>query len=484
VRYGRVLHVTPDYPGRYFGGVRPPVGIGYVEEYLASRGVATDALDMNAGFGKRHLLRKILEFEPDLIGFTMMTYQYLSTFDLIGELKRDFPGIPIVVGGPHVSAVEGEVLEQCPALDYAVAGEGELPMRDLCLGAPLETTNGLYYREDGAIRCGGPRRFVDDLNQLPFPKFRSYALDRYTNEIEVATSRGCPHRCIFCSVPNHMGRRIRYRSAQNVGDELQYFYDRGVRSFQFGDDNFLANRRRIMELFAELESRRFDGAVLRCGQGIRADLITREILTAMKRAGFVQLGIGVESGSDRVLETICKHLTVKQVDEAVALACELGFDVTLMFVVGTPGETLDDVRKSVEMARRHPVMKAHFFNLIPFPGTALNEWVNEHAALLGSFDRMFNRPDEWKLRARPFFETPEMPEADRVEAQRLTAQASREIQVRTLERKLAAWGALGRLAAQAGRFNVLERLFVRNRGFRRVLDRVVFTPRRAEAGRP
>lgn len=438
MRYSKVLFVTPSYPGRYFGGVRPPVGVGYVEEFIAANGVQTDALDMNIGNRKRHLIRAIRVFNPDLIGVTMMTYQYLNTYALISELKQLFPGIKIVIGGPHVSALEGEVMQQCPAVDYAIAGEGELPMRDLCLGSPLENIRGLYYRSGATVLSGGPREYVKDLDQFPFPRFASYPLAQYTNEVEISTSRGCPHQCIFCSVPNIMGRSIRYRSARLVGDELEYFWKRGVRSFQIGDDNFLANRRRIMALMAEIESRALTGAVLRCGQGIRADLITREILTAMRRAGFKQLGIGVESGSDRILDIICKHLTVEQVDRAVGLACELGFDVTLLFVIGTPGETLADVKKSIDLAKRHPVMKAHFFNLVPFPGTALNDWVSENAALLGPYDDLFNRRDEWKLRAKPFFATPEMPTADRITAQRLTARASKEIQVRTLKRKLAA----------------------------------------------
>jgi len=476
VRYSRALFVTPSYPGRWFGGVRPPVGISYVEEFIAGHGVATDAIDLNAGYKKRHLLQKIREFQPDIVGFTVMTYQYLNTYALISELRRLFPGVKTVVGGPHVSALESEVLEQCPDVDYAVAGEGELPMRDLCLGAPAETIPGLHHRSNGGVLSGPARVYVDDLDQLPFPRFRSYPLDRYTNEIEICTSRGCPHRCIFCSVPNHMGRPIRYRSARLVGDELDYFYQRGVRSFQIGDDNFLADRRRVMELFEHIAERDFEGVVLRCGQGIRADLINEEILAAMKRAGFKQLGIGAESASDRVLATICKHLTVEQVDRAIELACKMGFDVTLMFVVGTPGETLEDVKKSIELAERYPVMKAFFFNLIPFPGTALYDWVNENAALLGHHEAVFNRTDEWKLRARPFFETPEMPERDRILAAKLTADASKRIQVRTLQRKLRGWGPLGTLAAQAARFNTLERLFVRNRPFRRILDRVVFNP--------
>jgi radical SAM superfamily enzyme YgiQ (UPF0313 family) len=202
--------------------------------------------------------------------------------------------------------------------------------------------------------------------------------------------------------------------------------------------------------------------------------MTEPILRAMKGAGFKQLGIGVESGSDRILNVICKHLTIKQVDRAVRMACGMGFDVTLLFLFGTPGETLGDVRKSIELALRHPVMKAYFFNLVPFPGTALNDWVNENAALLGDFAELFNRTDEWKLRAQPFFETKEMPAKDRMIAQRITARASRQIQVRTLKRKFSRWGPIGTLAAQAGRFNFLERLFIRNRALRTVMDKVVF----------
>jgi radical SAM superfamily enzyme YgiQ (UPF0313 family) len=207
---------------------------------------------------------------------------------------------------------------------------------------------------------------------------------------------------------------------------------------------------------------------------VRADLLSEPVLRAMKRAGFRQLGIGVESGSDRVLETICKHLRVDQVDRAVQLACAMGFEVTLLFVVGTPGETLADVEASIALARRHPVMKAHFFNLVPFPGTVLGEWVEKNGAMLGPPERIFDRADEWKLRALPFFRTKEMPEADRVRAQQITASASRDIQVRALERRLARFGVAGRLAAQAGRVNALERLFVGFRPLRNVLDRVMF----------
>src|SRR5207253_10556531 len=135
----------PDVPGLYFSGIRQPVGISYIEEYVAAHGVETDTIDLNAGWRKDDLLKRIRRFQPSLVGFTMMTYQYLTTYNLIRELKARFPHVRFIIGGPHVSALEGEVLRQCPDLDYAVAGEGEIPARDLCLGVPIEQIAGLYY---------------------------------------------------------------------------------------------------------------------------------------------------------------------------------------------------------------------------------------------------------------------------------------------------------------------------------------------------
>jgi magnesium-protoporphyrin IX monomethyl ester (oxidative) cyclase len=480
MRFARALFVTPFSAGRFYGGVRPPVGIGYVEEFVAANGVKTDALDMTLGYGVRDLFRKIDAMRPDVIGFTVMTYQYQHTLSIIAAVKHRYPSISTVIGGAHVSAIKTEAMRQCPAADFGVHGEGEIPMRDLCLGVAFEEIAGLYYRVDGQVRTGPPSQYVPDLSILPFPRFESYELSRYTNEIEINTSRGCPFDCNFCAVSTITGRKIRYRTARSVGDEIAYFYKKGVRGFQFGDDNFLANRKRVMTLIDEIKERGYKNLVLRCGQGIRGELITREILVPMKEVGFRQLGVGVESASNPILETIRKDTSIEKIERGVKIACELGYEVTLLFVIGTPGETLADVQKSIDFAMKYPVMKAFFFSLIPFPGTELHDWVMEHNALLEPYDVMINRRDELKLRSKPFFATPEMPKADRYRAIRMTDKASRIIQVRTMQRKLARFGLAGRLAAHACQFNTLERLFVRHRNFRRVLDYIMFTPRADE----
>ncbi len=474
MRYPSALFVTPSAAGRYFGGVRPPVGIAYVEEFVARHGVRTSARDMTLGPTPRDLFRRIEREHPSIVGVTTMSYQYLRTYSLVAEVKRRFPGTKIVLGGAHVCALGGETLRQCPSADYAIAGEGELPMRDLCIGVPYEDIPGLQYRVDGQVRNGGPPRLVENLDHLPFPRYSSYPLERYANEIEISTSRGCPHGCIFCAVSNIMGRRVRFRDVRSVGEEVEYFHRRGVRSIQIGDDNFLIDKERLRRLLAELRGRRLEGLILRCGQGVRADDLTREILLEMKEAGFRHLGIGVESASDRVLEVVGKRSSVAKIERGITLACEMGFDVSLFFVVGSPTENLADVRESIRLAKKYPVMKAFFFNLIPFPATTLYEWVCERGALLAPYEELINRADELKLRSRPFFETEEMPEEDRLLALKMTERASKDIQVRALRRKLASLGPLSGIAAQAARSDALERFFVRHRRFRQILDRVVF----------
>ncbi len=362
MRYPSVLFVTPYAAGRFFGGIRPPVGIAYVEEFVRQHGVATTALDMTLGFGRRHLLSLIARTRPALVGFTVMTYQYATAYGLMRAIKARFPDVRIVAGGPHVSAFDGEVLRQCEAIDYAISGEGELPLRDLCLGAPKDAIAGLFFRDGDEIRQGPARRTLRDLDRLPFPRFESYPRHRYTDELEINTSRGCPYGCLFCAVSSIMGRQMRYRSVASVGEELEYFYARGTRTFQFGDDNFLGKRERIFAILDEIERRGLHGLTLRCGQGIRADLLDRELLLAMRRMGFKQIGIGVESASDQVLKVIRKGTDVAYIEQAIALACELGFEVSLFFVIGTPGETLDDVDASIALARKYPIMKA--FSLI------------------------------------------------------------------------------------------------------------------------
>lgn len=157
----------------------------------------------------------------------------------------------------------------------------------------------------------------------------------------ILSSRGCPFSCIFCPVSLAIGKRLRVRSAGNVVDEVDYWFKikKGYRRFSILDDNFTFYKERTIAICDEIKKRGLKNIILRCGNGIRADKVDREVLEKMKEAGFTYVSYGVESGSERVLKILKKGETIEQIENAIKTSTELGFDVTLFFVIGAPYET-------------------------------------------------------------------------------------------------------------------------------------------------
>ena len=152
MRYKKVLLVNPPVPGAYMGPIRPPVGLGYLAQNLSLHGVEYDILDMTLGYKLKDLLKRISSFSPDLVGVTMWTYMYKNTYSLIEAVKEAFPkGLSIVVGGPHVSTLRIEVLEECKAIGFGIALEGEAALLELCQGREPQEIKGLMYRDGERI---------------------------------------------------------------------------------------------------------------------------------------------------------------------------------------------------------------------------------------------------------------------------------------------------------------------------------------------
>lgn len=436
MRYNRVLLVFPD-PG-HSGPEHPPVGLGYLSEALLARGIEHAVVDMRLG-GLLALDSSVADFEPDLIGISMTTLLFRQGYELAATLKKASPGVSIVAGGPHASVFREQVLNQCAAIDYAVALEGEITLAELCEGKALRDIRGLAYREGGTAVYAGARPFVDDLDGLGFPRYGAFALERYArDEIPILTSRGCPYECIFCAAKPVAGKRFEPRSAGHVADEIQYWYEQGRRRFAVIDDNFTLKKSRVLALCRELEQRGLTDLQFRCPNGVRADRVDEELLVRMRRAGFTYLAFGVESGSDRVLKTIRKGEKLETIKRSIRLACDLGYDVALFFIVGFPGETWRDIEDSVALARSFPVVDAKFFNLLPLPGTALFKFVRDNGYFTTAPDEYLNDATHWQNDARwdaaPVFATPELPFGQRMKALAYVAEAQREIRQRAAAR--------------------------------------------------
>ncbi len=466
--FKRVLLVHPPTSAEW-RAVVPHMGQAYLAETLFQQGIEYDVLDMNLGYKASDLLNRIKTFRPDLVGMSLISQEYKKFYHLLSEVKRYFPAVRTVAGGPHMTILKEQVLRDCPALDYGVVHEGENTLVELCRGNAEEGIKGLVFRDNGEVIYTGDRPWVMDPDLLPWPRYRKFELNRYISTITIYTSRGCPHQCTFC--PNRViSPLFRARSARNVVDEMEYWYARGRRQFNFDDDNFNLVRKRVFEICDEIERRGMKDLFIHCSNGIRADRVDREMLARMWEVGFRSIAFGVDGGNNRILGIVKKGETIEDIENGIKLACEIGYDVKLLFVVGTEYETWEDVEDKVRLTRKYPVHDVHFYNTIPYPGTALFEWVKENNYFLRQPEDYLN--DVSCLKNEPVFETPELPAARRRELHCYLAGVNRQVHKDALRRKMNGNRALGFLASHLLNDWLLERFFHRNITVHRLVDGV------------
>lgn len=471
MRYAKVLFVIPRSDADW-RGIRPSLGLGYLSEALSDWGIQYDVLDMNLGHGFRSLVKKIDGFHPDLIGVPLISLQYLSFYRLLTQIKNIYPKIDLVVGGPHVTILKESVLNDCAAIDYGVTFEGELPLVELCKGEKkLNEIKSLLYRrsEDHSIFYSGDGEPISNLDRLSFPKYEKYELKRYVPEVTIYSSRGCPHECIFC--PNRiLSPCFRVRSPAHVIDEMSYWYKMGYRQFNFDDDNFNYIRERVYRICDEIEKKEMVDLILRCSNGIRADRVDREMLKRMKEVGFHYIAFGVDAGNNRMLEIVKKGETIEQIELAVKTACELGYDVKLLFVIGTPYETKEDVKDKVRLSQKYPVNDVHFYNTIPYPGTELFDWVKEKNYFLIKPEVYLN--DISCCESAPVFETPELPADERVSLHNYLQRVRREINRKAFIRKFKRFGVLSHFLSHFFVSDFMRRQFYQNLFIRKIIEKL------------
>lgn len=291
------------------------------------------------------IIETVKDYNPDIVGisinFTMIAKAGLKIAELI---KRWNPNIKVVVGGPHASIVPNETLSD-GSIDFLVRHEGEYTMLELVQGKDIASIRGLSYKDtDGRIIHNEDRNFIENLDKIPFPKLELQLKkipDPENNFGIMATSRGCPFSCIFCTSPKLWGKRVRFRSISNVIEELKRkYYNYGIKKYYFSDDNFNLERERTILLCREIIKSKVD-IEWSCEAQIRN--FSKDILEVMRDAGCRRIKLGVESGSDRILKLMKKATTKEQIKKVVKLIKEVGIDITIYVLIGMPTETMDEM---------------------------------------------------------------------------------------------------------------------------------------------
>ncbi len=362
---------------------QPPLGLAYLSASLKQAGYR-DVSIIDTTWENLDQRLDALEFVPDLIGIQVMT-PYFNRSLAVGEtVRRRFPNAKLVVGGPHPTA-DPQQTAMVLKPDVGVLGEGELTLLDLVQtlerGESLGGVEGVFFESDtGEFVLAQPRATIQDLDALPFPDRDALPMELYLRRgimqefgfkalraTTILTTRGCPFTCVYCS--RLLGRKVRYRSAENIIEEISLLVDKyGIDGLFIVDDTFTVNPRWTTEVCEQLQRQKYK---LEIAINSRVDAINREFLQVLKAAGVMSIAFGVESGSQDILDSLKKGTTLEQIEEAVRRTREAGIKVKGYFMIGSPGETLETMRQSVDLARRLPFNQVQFSITTPYPGTEL-----------------------------------------------------------------------------------------------------------------
>ncbi len=370
----------------------PDLGLMYVAAAARGSGFGVAIKDCRKeGWDARRAGDHAGREKPLVVGVKSYSNEASRTSEMAAEIRRSLPGAVIIMGGPYPSMDPADVLARSPEVDYAFMGEAEksLPLfmewvKAGRAGEPPSSVAGVAYRKDGRTVVRPPE-FHRDLEDLPLPAWDLMPPEKYPDEAAgiftpgfpaapMMLSRGCPFQCAYCGGRYVMGPRIRYRPAASVIREIDLLQkEHGVKSVTFVDDGFTTSRERAIELFQALAGReRKIGFTF--PNGVRADSLDPEMVRLMEKAGCYSLALGIESGSDETLKRMRKRQTVEGVRKTVEMIRrESSIRVTGFFILGYPGESLADVRETIRFAAGLPIHHAHFCLFIPVPGTPVHE---------------------------------------------------------------------------------------------------------------
>lgn len=397
----RVLLIFP--PTTVYGDdpsippVIQPLGLAYLAAYIEREGYAVTILDGRGtrshkkqtdnytryGLSDEEILQKVEELKPDVVGISNMWTAYSGDCHRVAKaIKESYPELFIVFGGSHPSEFPELVLKD-KNVDLVVMGEGEITftevLRHLENKQPLDGIPGVAFRKDGQIVRSIARERMEDIDSLPWPARHLLPMDLYLEEskrsdfsmrspsIPMLTSRGCPQKCVFCTVRAVWGRDWSGRSPKNVVDEIEYLQKQyGVREVCFMDDDLARDAKRLIAICDEIINRKVDIRWVP-PNGIAHWLLDEAALDKMKAAGCYRVTFGIESGSKEVRKFIRKKVPLEQATRMIRHANKIGMWTICTFILGFPYETKETMRESIRYAVDCDTDMAVFYLLMPHP---------------------------------------------------------------------------------------------------------------------
>lgn len=378
-----------------------PIGMTYMAAVLRDNGYEVSILDAEAlGYSIEETVDAILEMKPDIVGVACKTLWIVSAHKVAKLLKEKAPEIPIVAGGNHVTAIPERSLKEFPSFDILVIGEGENTflelVRALESGSNLEGVNGLCYREGDHIHLTAPRERILDLDKLPLPAWdllpdiKKYYrpsllhIDRLP-AFTLVTTRGCPMRCTFCD-RSVFGRKVTTHSPDHIVMMIRHLYEKyGIKYIVFDDDDLLINRKHLYELLDLLKD---SGMGIRFTCATRVDRIDEEVAQRLKDGGCGRVLLGVECGSQKLLDSMQKDIKVEDSRKASRILKKVGLRTEAFIVVGYPGETEDTLKETVSLIKECSFTDVGVWLFTPLPGSEIYCDVGKEGTFHEDWERM------------------------------------------------------------------------------------------------
>lgn len=389
--------------------VTMPMSYIYLSAWLDKDGIPSGIVDIkrikrpggSPLFDTEEALRRILkEIEanrPKYVGFTCYTSDFSSVMKA-GRLVKERLDTKIIVGGIHPTLRPEDFFHEGSPVDVAVIGEGEVTLSEFLkqdlAGLSLDDVAGIMYRKDGSVKRTADRPHIYDLGALPIPAYNKIDMDFYTipqqslvrwlllSGVRLWTARGCPYMCAFCA---NRAQKVRYRPVKAVIDEIVFLKDNyAIDGFYMQDDTFCMDKRRTFEFLEEFRKKGLDMA---WGIETRVDLLDEGMIAALKKAGCIQIDLGIESGSQEMLDRMGKGIKVEEVIRIFDICRRYRMRTFACFMVNLPGEREEDIKESVRLMRR---IRATVYGInitIPHIGTKIYENYVNPKLTIGEYDK-------------------------------------------------------------------------------------------------
>jgi len=345
-----------------------PIGLYYVGAMLKENNYAVDILNWHNVNQTPHVIREVLSREnPDVIGFSILHANRWGGIEIARIAKEINPNVKIVFGGIGAAFLWEHLLTHFNDIDFIVLGEGEYSFLNLIHSLEkgdhdsIRKLKGIAFKHDSKPYKTKPATPIEDLDRLPLPS-------KYFQYHHVTSTRGCPGNCTFCGSPMFWGHKVRSHSPSYFVDQLEQLKKNGIRSFYFSDDTFTLKKKHAIAICRKIIQRKMNITWVAISQ---VSYIDEEVLSWMRKAGCTQISYGVESGSEKIRDTLQKKIKTDQIRNAFSLTKKYGILARAYFIYGSPGENGDTIRETIQLIHDIKPLSVIFYILDIFPGTKL-----------------------------------------------------------------------------------------------------------------